>query len=148
MTKTPKTHTFNFQNVQGELKTLIEFDKYKDKPITFEIDESSRRPGEKEAINIRLNFDERAVGHIISFDQERGIGTIQDFNTNEKIFFHHSGIKKVASDKYERVEIGEPIVFTIGSNEKGKCVINIQKIDARFYIEEFANFTNFRQSFS
>ena len=137
---------FNYQNVQGELKTLFEFDKFKDEPITFDIGESSKRAGEKEAINIKLDLTKRQVGHISSFDQERGIGNIQDFNTKEKIFFHYSGIRKAFADKYERVEISEPVVYTIGSNDKGKCAIDILKIDDRYHIEEFANYTNLKQS--
>lgn len=137
---------FNYQNVQGELKTLFEFDKLKDEPITFDIGESSKRAGEKEAINIKLDLTKRQVGHIFSFDQERGIGSIQDFNSKEKIFFHYSGIRKAFADKYERVEIGEPVVYTIGSNDRGKCAIDILKIDDRYHIEKFANFTNLKQS--
>lgn len=137
---------FNYQNVQGELKTLFEFDKFKDEPITFDISESSKRAGEKEAINIKLDLTKRQVGHIFSFDQERGIGSIQEFNSKEKIFFHYSGIRKAFPDKYERVEIGEPVVYTIGSNDRGKCAIDILKIDDRYHIEEFANFTNLKQS--
>lgn len=137
---------FNYQNVQGELKTLFEFDKFKDEPITFDISESSKRAGEKEAINIKLDLTKRQVGHIFSFDQERGIGSIQEFNSKEKIFFHYSGIRKAFADKYERVEIGEPVVYTIGSNDRGKCAIDILKIDDRYHIEEFANFTNLKQS--
>jgi cold shock CspA family protein len=137
---------FNYQNVQGELKTLFEFDKFKDEPITFDIGESSKRAGEKEAINIKLDLTKRQVGHIFSFDQERGIGNIQDFNSKEKIFFHYSGIRKAFADKYERIEISEPVVYTIGSNDKGKCAIDILKIDARYHIEEFANYTNLKQS--
>lgn len=137
---------FNFKNIEGELKALIEIDKYKEEPITFEIIESSRRAGEKEAINIKLDNRKRKVGYIISFDQERGIGTIQDFQSKEKLFFHHSGIKKAQANKYERVEIDEPVIFSIGSNEKGICAIEILKIDNRYYIEEFANYTNQKQS--
>ncbi|MCX6236499.1 MAG: DUF3825 domain-containing protein [Bacteroidia bacterium] len=137
---------FNYQNVQGELKTLFEFDKFKDEPITFEINESSKRTGEKEAINIRLDLTKRQVGHIFSFDQERGIGNIQDFNSKEKIFFHFSGIRKAFANKYERVEVGEPVIFSIGNNDKGKYAIDIVKIDDRYHIEEFANFTNLRTS--
>lgn len=137
---------FNLQNVQGELETLFEFDKFKDEPITFDIGESSKRAGEKEAINIKLDLTKRQVGHIFSFDQERGFGNIQDFNSKEKIFFHFSGIRKAFADKYERIEIGEPVVFAIGTNEKGKCAMDILKIDNRYHIEEFANFINLRQS--
>jgi cold shock CspA family protein len=137
---------FNYQNVQGELKTLFEIDKFKEEPITFDIIESSKRPGQKEAINIKLDLNKRQVGHIFSFDQERGIGNIQDFNTKEKIFFHHSGIRKAFAGKYERVEINEPVVYTIGSTDKGKCAMDILKIDDRSYIEEFANYTNLKQS--
>ncbi len=139
---------FNYQNVQGELKSLIDFDKFKDEPITFEIGESSKRAGEKEAIKINLDFDKRLVGHIVSFDQERGIGSIQDFKNNEKIFFHHTGIKKASSDKYERVEINEPVVFTIGNNEKGKCAIDIQKVDDRYHIEAICQLHKFETKFN
>jgi cold shock CspA family protein len=137
---------FNFRNIEGDLKTLFEIDKFKDEPIIFDIIESSRKSGEKEAINIKLDLSKRKVGHIISFDQERGIGTIQDFNSKEKLFFHHSGIKKAQADKFERIEIGEPVVFTIGTNDKGKCAIEILKIDNRYFIEEFANYSNLKQS--
>jgi cold shock CspA family protein len=50
---------FNFQNVQGELKTLVESDRYKDEPIIFEIGESTKRAGEKEAIDIKLDLTKR-----------------------------------------------------------------------------------------
>jgi cold shock CspA family protein len=137
---------FNYQNVQGELKTLFDFDKFQNEPITFDIGESSKRAGEKEAINIKLDLTKRQVGHIFSFDQERGIGNIQDFNSKEKIFFHHSGIRKAFAGKFERIEISEPVVYSIGSNDKGKSAIDILKIDDRYHIEEFANYTNLKQS--
>jgi cold shock CspA family protein len=137
---------FNFKNVIGELRTLIEFDKYINEPITFDIGESSRRVGEKEAINIKLDLTKRHVGHILSFDQERGIGTVQDFYTKDKIFFHYSAIRKEKADKYERVEITEPIVFSLGTNDKGRCALDILKIDGRYFIEEFANYTDLKQS--
>lgn len=137
---------FNLQNVKNELLTLLDFDKFKDEPISFEIADSTRRQGEKEAININIDFNERKVGYIISFDQERGIGTIEDFQSKEKIFFHFSGIKKAYADKYERVEVGEPVLFSIGSNIKGPCCVDIVKIDDRNHLERFANFTNLKQS--
>lgn len=137
---------FNLQNVQNELLTLLDFDKFKDEPISFDITDSTRRKGEKEAININIDFNERKVGFIISFDQERGIGTIEDFQSKEKIFFHYSGIKKTYADKYERVEVGEPVLFSIGSNDKGPCCVDIVKIDDRTHLERFANFANLKQS--
>lgn len=137
---------FNLQNVQNELLTLLDFDKFKDEPISFDISDSTRRKGEKEAININIDFNERKVGFIISFDQERGIGTIEDFQSKEKIFFHYSGIKKAYADKYERVEVGEPVLFSIGSNDKGPCCVDIVKIDNRNHLERFANFANLKQS--
>lgn len=137
---------FNFKNIEGELKTLIEFDKFVNEPVTFEIGESSRRAGEKEAINIKLDLTKRRVGHILSFDQERGIGTVQEFNSKDKIFFHHSAIRKVKADKYERVDLNEPVVFSLTTNDKGKCAADIIKIDERYYIEEFANYLDVRQS--
>lgn len=137
---------FNYQNVQGELKALIESNNFKDEPITFDIGESSKRTGQKEAINIKLDLTKRQVGHIFSFDQERGIGNIENFNSKERIFFHYSAIRKAYVDKYERVEIGEPVVYSIGSNERGNCAIDILKIDERYYIQKFANFINLKQS--
>lgn len=137
---------FNFKNVRGELKTLIELEKFKDEPILFDIADSSRRVGEKEAINITLDLSKRKVGHIFSFDQERGIGNIEEFGTGEKTFFHHSGIRKASSDKFERIEVGEPVVYAIGANDKGKIAIDILKIDNRSHIEEFANFGDFKSS--
>lgn len=137
---------FNLQNVQNELLTLLDFDKFKDEPISFDISDSTRRKGEKEAININIDFNERKVGFIISFDQERGIGTIEDFQSKEKIFFHYSGIKKAYADKYERVEVGEPVLFSIGSNDKGPCCVDIVKIDDRNHLGRFANFANLKQS--
>lgn len=137
---------FNLQNIQNELLTLLDFNKFKDEPISFDIADSTRRQGEKEAININIDFNERKVGYIVSFDQERGIGTIENFKSNEKIFFHHSGIKKAYADKYERIEVGEPVLFSIGSNDKGPCCVDIVKIDDRNHLERFANFANLKQS--
>ncbi|QEC76515.1 DUF3825 domain-containing protein [Mucilaginibacter ginsenosidivorax] len=136
---------FNLQNIEGDLLTLIETDKYKDEPVVFEVGEA-RKPGEKEAKKICLDSSKRKVGHIISFDNERGIGYIEDYGKKNKLFFHHSSIKKEKADKYERIEVGEPVIFTDGINDRGKCAIEVTKIDYRSHIEEFAIFQDLRQS--
>jgi cold shock CspA family protein len=137
---------FNKSNISPELMTLLEFDKFKDEPISFDIAESTRRKGEKEAVNINIDFETRRIGTIHSFDSEKGFGKIEDFHSKEKIFFHYSGIKKAYAGKYERVEVEDPVIFTIGSNEKGPCCIDIVKIDYRSHIEAFAIFDDLKHS--
>ncbi|WP_439490544.1 DUF3825 domain-containing protein [Algoriphagus sp.] len=137
---------FNYINVKPELSALLDSEKYKEEPITFDVIDSSKRKGEKEAINININFDHRKVGFIYSFDQERGIGTIEDYQSKAKIFFHFSGIRKAYANKYERVEVGDPVLFTIGNNDKGPSCVEIVKIDDRNHFETFANFTDLKQS--
>lgn len=137
---------FNYTNVEGDLRTLLEYNKYKDEPILFEITDSNRIKGEKEAKNIRLDSTKRMVGSIFSYDQERGIGTIENYYSKEKLFFHHSATRKENSDKFERIEIKEPVVFSEGTNDRGKCAIEIVKIDSRYFTEEFAVYGNLKQS--
>ncbi len=137
---------FNLRNCIGEINFLVNFDCYKDEPVTFEIADSQRRAGEKEGINIKLDLTKRRVGFVKSYDQERGIGNVEDFYTKEKIFFHYSAILKKQADKFERIELDEPVVFSIGSNDRGKCAVDILKIDKRYFIEEFAEFKDLRQS--
>lgn len=137
---------FNARKIVGEFITLMEYDKYKGEPITFDVVESSQRQGEKEAVNINLDFSKRKVGFVNSYDQERGFGYIEDFQTKEKIFFHYSAIVKINANKFERIEVDEPVVFSIGTNEKGNCAIDVVKIDKRIIIEEFAEFEDFKQS--
>ena len=137
---------FNVNNVTGELLFLINHNKFQDEPVIFELGDSERRQGEKEAKNIRLDLTRRKVGHVFSYDQERGIGNLEEYHSKQKVFFHHSGILRDRVDKFERIEVGEPVVFSLGNNDKGVCAIEISKIDKRYFIEEFANFQDLRQS--
>lgn len=137
---------FRSNNVKPELLSLLDSDKYKEEPISFEIIDQPRRKGEVEAIDINIDFEIRRVGYIAVFDQERGIGKIEDFQSKDRIFFHFSGIKKAYANKYERVEVGEPVLFSLDSNDKGLCCVEIVKIDDRNHFESFANFPNLKQS--
>ncbi len=139
---------FNLQSVKEEFKTLVELALFKDEPITFDMVDSTRKKGEKEARNINLDFSQRKVGYIREYDKERGHGKIEDVQTKQKIFFHFSAFRKDEwyKDKFQSIEVDEPVVFSVGSNDKGKVATDIVKIDKRMFIEKFAFFRDLNKS--
>lgn len=142
-----RTHLyFNAKNVTGELIQLIETGNYLDEPITFEVKESDRRAGENEAIDVKLDLSKRKVGFVSDYDSERGFGKVEDFYSKEKIFFHHSEIIR-QHDRFIRIENGQPLVYSEGTNDRGKVAINIQKLDAGNHLQQFAIFPDSRQAF-
>ncbi len=140
---------FNLQSVEGELRTLLDCDRYINEPVVFEVGESSRKPGEKEAKSMKLDITKRCVGYVNSYDPEKGYGFLENYHSKESIFFHFSAIRKDKGreDKFVKIENGEPVIFTEDKNDKGKKnAVDLVKIDDRTYIEEFAIFSHFRQS--
>ena len=139
---------FSNRNVKPELLDIINSKKYVNEPVTFELTDSTFKPGEKEAININLDFSLRKVGHIVDFDKDKGWGYIEDFNSKQKFFFHYSGIKREIGkeNKYISIEENEPVIFSIVDTAKGKNAIEIVLIDERCYIEFFAVFKDLKSS--
>ena len=137
---------FNVKDLKGEIFHLYAHSKSLDEPVNFEIIDSIRKNGEKQAVNIQLDTNKRKTGTILDFDKEKGFGFIEDYNSKEKIFFHHSAIRKERGDKYVRVTIGEAIVYSLGKNEKGDIATDILLIDERSEIETFAFFRNIKEA--
>jgi cold shock CspA family protein len=139
---------FSIRNVMPELLSIINSKKYIGEPVTFELEDSSFKSGEKEAININLDFSKRKVGHVVEFDKDKGWGYIEDYMSKQKLFFHYSGIKKDSGkeNKYISIEECEPVIYSIIETAKGKNAIDVVLIDKRCYIEFFAVFKDLKSS--
>jgi cold shock CspA family protein len=146
--QTGKDIYFNFRDLENEASHLLSANRIKDEPLVFEIRESEFKKGEKQAIKINLDKSTRKVGYIYSFEPEGGYGKIEDYDTKEKIFFHIANFHREfgKEDKFVRVELNEPVIFNISSNDKGKIADDIVIIDKRYPLEYFAIFPDFKQS--
>lgn len=134
---------FHISEVKNELKQLLTTNKWRDEPIIFEKKSSQKKEGEYEAFNINLDLSKRYVGYVESSDGKYStLYFINDFNTSEKYFFHHSCVRTNAYDKFVSIDEDDPAIFTPSSNEKGLCAIDITLIDQRSYFESFATFTD------
>ncbi len=143
LTGTKQDIYFHISNVVGELKELFEVKKFYDEPITFMTKPSKFRQGQIEAHDIKLDLNKRTVGYITEFDN--GFGRLNDFHTKEIYFIHHSKIRG-AESKFISLEVGDPVVFTKSSNDKGKEAIDVVKVDTRSILEYFAEFDDFNSS--
>lgn len=139
---------FNFRDLEKEATHLLTANKLIGEPLTFEIKDSDHRKGEKQAIKINLDKSKRRIGYIHSFETEGGFGRIEDFDTKDKIYFHLGCFHKEPGkeDKFIRIELNEPVVFSLGKNDKGKIAEQIVIVDKRYPLEYFSVFTDFRMS--
>ncbi len=132
---------FHINDVNEELKELLETIDCCDEPVTCKTRASTVKDGEKEAFDVKLDLLLRSVGHITKF--ERGFGWIKDFHSKELWFAHHSNIRG-AGVKFISLEEGDPVLFSTHKDSKGKKeAIDIVKIDNRCHLERFAYFENF-----
>ncbi len=138
---------FNFKDVHKEAKHILLMNKLEDEPLTFEIAESERKKGELQAININLDKSIRRTGYIKEFSDWGG-GHIIDSDTDKEIFFHLGSFKKEPGkeDKFIRIEIDEPVIFSIDNNDKGEIASDIIIVDNRYPLEYFAVFKDFKKA--
>lgn len=143
-----KDFYFNAKNLDCTLKCLIDFKKYRHEPIVYELIDSLLKKGEKEAVNIQLDLSLRKIGYIQEFDKDKGWGYIEDFHSKEKIFIHFSGLRRELGheNKFVSIEIGEPVIYSVGENDKGAIATDVVLVDERYYIEFFASFRDLKHS--
>jgi cold shock CspA family protein len=134
---------FHISNVIGELKELIDANRYYDEPIVFQLRASKIKSDQEEAYNIKLDLTKRSVGYVTDFNN--GFGWIEEFISKESYFAHFSKLKG-SDSKFISIEKGDPVVFTKGVSEKGKDAIDIVKVDTRCSLEYFADFDDFKQT--
>ncbi len=135
---------FHISNVKNELKQLLVVNKAKGEPIIFEIRESEKKEGEKEACDINLDLDKRHVGCIELEESKYGTSYyyIRDSKCN-RYFLHHSNVRTNDRDRFISIDEGKPAVFTAGENEKGLIALDVVLLDRRSFIEGFAEFSDY-----
>ena len=132
---------FHISDVNNELKQLLLTNKWRDEPIIFEKRDSTKKEGEYEAYNINIDLSIRRVGYVELEDGKYStLFFIKEFGKSERYFFHHTHVKTHITDKFISIDDGDPAIFTLGSNEKGQCAIDVVLIDQRSYLESFASF--------
>ncbi|MEJ4088321.1 DUF3825 domain-containing protein [Galbibacter orientalis] len=136
---------FHISNVSGELEDLITCSKCEDEPLIFDTRNSTKIPDRLVAENIKLDLSKRSVGYVSEYD--KGFGRIDCSVSDESYFFHHTKLLG-SEDRYIRVSVGDPVVFTASKNDKGIEALNISIIDNRSNLEKFAEFDNFFEALS
>lgn len=119
----------------SEITILAEAKNLQNEPVIFEIGQS--RQGEQ-AIKVRLDLNKRAVGYIKEYEEGK-FGKIEDYNSKEIFHLHYSKVIG-STEKYVRIEVGEPVVFTHNLNKGRKEAIDVVLIDERYPLELFAYF--------
>lgn len=125
----------------NEISELADAGYLEGEHVIFEI--GAARQGDQ-AINVKLNLAKRKVGYIKEYEDGKW-GKIEDYKTKELYHLHFTKVSG-SSEKYVRIEIGEPVVFTPNINEGRKEAINIVLIDDRYPLELFAEFDDLNSS--
>jgi cold shock CspA family protein len=89
-----------------EITVLAEAEYLEGEPVIFDI--SAARIGEQ-AINVQLDLSKRCVGFIKEYEDGKW-GKIEEFKTKEIYHLHFTKVKG-SSEKYVKIETGEPVVF-------------------------------------
>ncbi|MDL2277385.1 DUF3825 domain-containing protein [Parabacteroides sp. OttesenSCG-928-G07] len=132
---------FHISDVQHELKQLLLTNKWRDEPIVFEKRDSKKKDGEYEAYSINIDLAIRRVGYVeLEEGKHSTLLFIKEFNGADRHFFHYTNVKSHIADKFISIDDGDPAVFTLGSNDKGPCAVDVVLIDQRSYLESFASF--------
>jgi cold shock CspA family protein len=125
----------------SEITTLTEAWALEGEPVIFEIGTTSRG---NQAINAKLDLSKRRVGFITEYENGRN-GKVQDFHSKE-IFKLHYTMVRGTSEKYVRIEAGEPVIFTVDVTKSKPEVNDVVLIDKRYPLEYFAEFQDLTQS--
>jgi cold shock CspA family protein len=137
---------FHISNLEQDnaISVLAEVSKLEGEPVKFRI--GVRNNKGEQATNVRLDLSKRSAGFIVEYDEVKGAGIIADYNTKERYNLHFSGARGFTTDKYLRIEQGEPVVFT-PKNSRGKLdAIDFVLIDDRYPLEFFSEFKDLEQS--
>lgn len=137
---------FNAKDVEPEFKVLLDNNLYDGEPLTFDMVDSEKRKGEKKAIKINIDFTQRKLGNVKSFDSEKGFGFIEDYHSKETVFFHYSSIRN-SNLKFVRIDESEPVVYSEGVNDSGKIANEVIKLEFRNNLQQFAEFSDSKQAF-
>lgn len=139
---------FHISNVKDELEVLLLNDKAQNEPVIFETKPSTKRSGQTEAFNVKLDLEKRKVGYIKKKegDYDFDYYYIKDYHSEDEYFLHHSNVKKSVADKYVSFEEEDPVIFTPSSNEKGLLAKNVVLLDNRPFILGFAEFQDYENA--
>lgn len=116
---------YHISDVIGEAKFLLDGE-------TVEFDPVKNDKG-IQAKNIKRT-QKREVGVVTAFDFKKGTGKIRRIDGKE-IFFHHSDLLGAG---FKRVEIEDPVEFSIGDYQGREVAKQIQRTDPRPKLERFA----------
>ena len=124
----------------SEITVIAESGYLEGEPVIFDI--GAARIGEQ-AINVRLDLSKRSVGFVKEYDGKWG--KIEEFTTKETYQLHFTHVKG-SSERYIKIEAGEPVIFTPNINKGRNEAIDIVLIDDRYPLELFAEFADLEQS--
>jgi CspA family cold shock protein len=69
--------------------------------------------------------DERFIGTVKWFNDQKGYGFIERVDGGDDVFVHHSAIQTVG---FASLAEGDRVEFSIGQGPKGPAAANVQKI--------------------
>ena len=125
----------------SEIMVLSEAGHLEGEPVIFDIGKT--RIGEQ-AINVRLDLTKRVVGFIKEYEDGKW-GKIEDFKTKEIYHLHFTKVKG-STERFIKIESGEPVIFTPNLNQGRKEAVDIILIDDRYPLELFSEFDDLEQS--
>lgn len=136
---------FHISNVGHELNVLLGCRKWRDMPITFDLEQADDSSKPLAAINVNLDLSEKCVGYVKvqSEDEEHDKYFAVDFQTGDTLPFHHSGILK-KDDRFVNIEDDAPIVFSVNQDSyKHNIATDVLLIDTRSFIQRYVYFNDY-----
>lgn len=140
---------FHFSKLEQDnaIAVLGEVSKLEGESVIFQLGTRNNKGEQVEqATNIRFDHSKRCVGFVTEYDDDKGIGYITEYNSKEMYYFHFRNAKGFSSDKFIRIETGEPVVFTPQKSQKQIQATDFVLIDDRYPLELFAEFKDLDQS--
>ena len=140
---------FHISNAQSELSVLLLNGKATKEPVVFDLKDSEKKGGQKEATCVSLNTEKRKVGYIKKEDRpyNQELFFIKDYYSDDMYFLHPSNLRKAYADKYVSFEVEDPVLFSPCKNDKGGLLAeDVVLVDNRSFIQGFAEFTDFEKA--
>lgn len=135
---------FSISDVSDEVMALLETNHFQDEPILFEIIPSTKKPGEKQASGLTIDFSKRSIGHLV-FQERDGekFPYVKEITTGKEYALAVSKMK-TAPSRYVNFEErdGDPVIFTPQEN----YATRFEFIDNRRNILSFADFSRKERS--
>jgi cold shock CspA family protein len=81
---------------------------------------------EKQRGEVKMHFDERAMGVVVRLFPERGYGFLKTLDTGKEVYFHRNS---VVEDAFDRLEVGTGVRFVEQAGTEGPQASTVAVVD-------------------